>query len=111
MHELALSRSILEIARRHAGGRPVVSVRVEVGHLRQVVPETLERCFAVVAAEGGLAGATLEIVEIPAEVRCRACGGRTVLERFELRCAACGGSDLEVLAGEELLVESLELED
>ena len=111
MHELALSRSILEISRRHAEGRPVVSVRVRVGHLRQVVPDTLARCFEIVASEGGLAGATLEVVEVPGEVRCRDCGASTVLERFELRCGGCGGSDLEVLAGEELLVESLELAD
>jgi hydrogenase nickel incorporation protein HypA/HybF len=111
MHELSLSRSIVAIALRHAEGRPVASVRVRVGHMRQVVPDTLERCFAVVAAQSGLAGAVLEVVEVPAEVRCRACGASTVLERFELRCGACGGSDLEVLAGEELDVESLELED
>lgn len=111
MHELALSRSILEISRRHARGRPIVSVRVKVGHLRQVVPDTLAYCFAVVAAEDGLEGASLEVVEVPAEVRCRSCGALSVLERFELRCGGCGGADLEVVAGEELLVESLELAD
>jgi len=111
VHELSLSRSILEISRRHAEGRTVVSVRVQVGHLRQVVPDTLERCFAIVAQQSGLAGATLEIVEVPAQVRCRGCGALTVLERFELRCGSCGGTDLEVVAGEELLVESLELAD
>ena len=111
MHELSLCRSIVAISARHAQGRPVVSVRVRVGHLRQVVPDTLERCFEIIAAEGGLGGAVLEVVEVPAEVRCRDCGATTVLERFELRCGACGRSDLEVLAGEELLVESLELAD
>lgn len=111
MHELSLCRSIVSISARHAQGRPVVSVRVRVGHLRQVVPDTLARCFELLAPAGGLEGAVLEIVEVPAEVRCRACGATTVLERFELHCGACGGSDLEVTAGEELLVESLELAD
>lgn len=86
-------------------------VHVRVGHLRQVVPDTLARCFEILAPASGLDGAVLEITEVPAEVRCRACAATTVLERFELRCGGCGGSDLEVIAGEEMLVEALELVD
>jgi hydrogenase nickel incorporation protein HypA/HybF len=111
MHELSLCRSIVEVSRRHAQGRPVAVVRVKVGHLRQVVPATLERCFALVVAETELAGAVLEVLEIPAEVRCRECGAVTVLGRFELRCGDCGGSELDVVAGEELFVDSLEIVD
>lgn len=111
MHELALCRSIVAISARHAAGRRVAVVRVKVGHMRQVVPDTLARCFELLAPEAGLEGAVLEIVEVPAQVRCRECGAVTALERFELRCGRCGGSDLDLIAGEELLVESLELED
>jgi hydrogenase nickel incorporation protein HypA/HybF len=111
VHELSLCRSIVAISARHAQGRRVVSVRVRVGHLRQVVPDTLVSCFELLAPAEGLGGAVLEIVEIPAQVLCNACGATTALERFELRCGSCGGSDLEVVAGEELFVESLEIED
>jgi hydrogenase nickel incorporation protein HypA/HybF len=111
MHELSLCRSIAAISLRYAGGRPVAVIRVKVGHLRQVVPATLERCFAVVVAETDLAGAVLEVLEVPAEVRCRDCGTVTVLDRFELHCGGCGGSDLDVVAGEEFFVESLEIVD
>jgi hydrogenase nickel incorporation protein HypA/HybF len=111
VHELSLCRSIVAISARHAHGRQVVSVRVRIGHLRQVVPDTLVRCFELLAPAEGLGGAVLEIVEVPAQVRCNTCGAITVLERFELRCGSCAGSDLEVIAGEELLVESLEVED
>ena len=111
MHELSLCRSIVAISVRRAEGKPVARVHVRVGHLRQVVPDTLVRCFELLAPASGLEGAVLEITEVAAEVRCRGCGATTVLERFELRCGACGGSDLEVTAGEELFVESLELVD
>jgi hydrogenase nickel incorporation protein HypA/HybF len=109
MHELSLCRSIVEISLRYARGRPVAVVRVKIGHLRQVVPATLQSCFAIVVAETELAGAVLEVLEVPAEVRCRDCGRVTMLDRFELRCGECGGNDLEVVAGEEFFVESLEI--
>lgn len=41
MHELSSCETIAEIVCRHAGGRPVVSVQIQVGHLRQVVPDAL----------------------------------------------------------------------
>ncbi len=51
------------------------------------------------------------IEEIPARGRCQACARVSTMTQFPLQCASCGGLDLEILAGEELLVESLELEE
>ncbi len=49
--------------------------------------------------------------QIPAAGLCRDCGEETRLEGFPLQCQACGGFDLEILQGEELFVESLEMEE
>ena len=48
---------------------------------------------------------------MPAAGVCRDCGAETVLPDFPLQCSSCGGLDIEVTAGEELLVDSLELEE
>jgi len=110
MHELAIAESIVAIAERHAAGRRVRRVEVAVGHLRQVVPSALEFAFELVAQGTVLDGAELAIGEIPAAGRCRACGTEGGLDGFPLTCRACGGWDVEVIAGEELRVESLDLE-
>jgi hydrogenase nickel incorporation protein HypA/HybF len=111
MHELAIADSVVRIACAHAGGRRVTKVELMVGHLRQVVPSALEFAFGLVAEGTEIDGAQLVLHTVPAAGRCRGCGADTPLPELPLRCARCGGFDVEVLQGEELLVDSLEIEE
>jgi hydrogenase nickel incorporation protein HypA/HybF len=111
VHELSIASAIVAIAAEHAGGRRVTSVEVRIGRLRQVVPDALAFAFEL-AAEGTEAeGAELIVEHVPARVSCRACGAETEANDFPFGCGRCGGFDVDVVAGDELLVESLELED
>ena len=111
MHELSIAESIVSIASRHAGGRRVSQVEVQVGYLRQVVPSALTFAFELLVSGTALEGAELNLEAVPAVGRCRDCGADTQLDWFPLTCRACGGADLEITAGEELLVTALELDD
>jgi hydrogenase nickel incorporation protein HypA/HybF len=111
LHELAIAESIVGIAGRHANGRRVTKVQLKVGHLRQVVPSALSFSFELVAQGTPVEGAELEMEEVPATGSCRGCGAESRLKEFPLQCGVCGGFDLQVLEGEELFVESLELEE
>ena len=111
MHELSIAEAVAEIALRHADGRPVEVVELKVGHLRQVVPSALEFAFELVAEGTLLERAELRMQEVPAEGVCRTCGAETPLPDFPLCCRRCGGFDVEVTRGEELLVDSLELQE
>jgi len=111
MHELSIAECIVDIAVRHARGRPVSRVEVAVGHLRQVVPSALAFAFELVAEGTAVEGAELVLNVIPATGRCRQCGVESVLDGFPLLCAACGSADVAVVRGEELLVESLDVEE
>jgi hydrogenase nickel incorporation protein HypA/HybF len=110
MHELAIADSVVRIANEHARGRRVTAVVVTVGALRQIVPGALAFAFALVATGTPADGARLELEEVPARVRCRGCGGESEQDAFPLACGRCGGFDVEVVAGEELRVEELEIE-
>ena len=111
MHELSIAESVVGIASRQADGRRVTKVQMKVGHLRQVVPSSLAFGFGLLAEGTPVEGAELEIEQIPAEGMCRACGMQNRLDGFPLLCPGCGGFDLEILKGEELIVDSLELEE
>jgi hydrogenase nickel incorporation protein HypA/HybF len=58
-----------------------------------------------------LEGARLELRDVPAAGRCRACGTEARLGGFPLRCPACGALDVELTAGEELCVEAIEVDE
>ncbi|MGI8594014.1 MAG: hydrogenase maturation nickel metallochaperone HypA [Solirubrobacteraceae bacterium] len=111
MHELSLAEAVVDVASRHAGGRRVTKVELKVGHLRQVVPSALEFAFELLAQGTSIEGAELAIEVVPAVGRCRECAAESMLPNFPLCCAECGGFEVDVLAGEELLVDSLELEE
>jgi hydrogenase nickel incorporation protein HypA/HybF len=111
MHELSIAEAVVAIACRHANGRRVHKVELKVGYLRQVVPDALQFAFELVSKDTELEGAQLVIDEVPAQGQCRACGSRCTMRAFPLQCADCGGIDVELKAGEELLVDALELEE
>jgi hydrogenase nickel incorporation protein HypA/HybF len=111
MHELAVADAIAAIALDHAGDRRVRAVEVQIGHLRQVVPDALAFAFELVAAGTNLEGAALEIEHVPVRVRCTRCGDGTEQSEFPLVCTSCGSVEVDVVAGDELLVQALELEE
>ena len=108
MHELSICTSVAAIVAEHAGGRDVARVHLDIGHLRQVIPDTLRYSWDLVASEPPLAGSGLVISHIPATLACRTCGSDTTIDVPVFRCS-CGSTDTEVTAGQELLVTSLEL--
>ena len=111
MHELSIADAVVTIAREHARGRRVSAVDVRIGRLRQVVPDALEFAFELVAAGTEVEGAELRVEHVPVRVRCARCAAESEAPEFPLACAECGSLDVEVVAGDELLVESLDIEE
>jgi len=110
VHEVALGEAILDAVERRAAGRKVRRVKVRVGTLHRVVGPALDQGFALVS-EGSVAeGAELEMVVIPVTVTCRTCGEHHHSDDQQWLCVACGSEDVEVEGGEELMLESLELD-
>lgn len=109
MHELGLAQGILDVVLGVAGDRPVRRVRVSVGALQRVDADSLEMGFRLAAEGSGAADARLEVVSVPARLRCSGCGLEGILEGGVLACSACGSSSVEVLSGDSVLVDEIEL--
>ena len=109
MHELSVAGAVVDTALRHAEGRRVLVVTLKVGTLRQVIPDSLAFYWDIVSRDTLAEGARLEQVVIPARMRCAECAAEFEPELM-FRCPACRGAG-EVLAGDELEVDSIEVED
>ncbi len=111
MHELSVSAAVVDTAVRHATGRPVTVVRLRVGALRQVVPGSLDFYFGIVSRDTVCEGARLEQELIEARLRCSDCETEWTVDVPAFRCPSCGGATVDVVAGNELEVESIEVEE
>lgn len=112
MHELSVSAAVCDTAVRHAAGRPVTTVRLRVGALRQVVPESLSFYWGIVARDTVCEGSVLEQELVPARLCCSDCDTLWAVEGMPaFRCPACGGASVTVETGNELEVESIEVEE
>jgi hydrogenase nickel incorporation protein HypA/HybF len=109
VHELSLCESIARAVTREAGGRRVSSVQLRIGTLRQVVPDTLVYCWSITGRGPILEGSVLNIDVVPAEIECGDCGTRSELSRFNVSCPGCGGHGVTVVAGEEMLIVSIDV--
>jgi hydrogenase nickel incorporation protein HypA/HybF len=113
MHELslaeAINKTIKDLCERSAWAR-VRRIVLKIGHMRQVDPELLSFAFNVVAKGTVSEDAELSILELPIVFKCHACGKKIGSEAMTFICQDCGSTDVELLSGMELTIESMEVE-
>jgi hydrogenase nickel incorporation protein HypA/HybF len=114
MHELSIAQSVLEIAQASIPvptDQKVRSIKVQIGRLSGVVPDSLEFCFTAISQGTPLQGALLDMEQIPFMLKCRGCGSTAESELGTVVCQSCGSMDTEVLSGTELRVVEIELQE
>lgn len=109
MHELSLATGIVETVVKHADGRRVTAVEMRIGTLRQVVPESLDFYFGICSRDTVCEGAVMRQEIVQARLHCRSCGEEWQLDQPDFRCRSCGGTEVEVVAGAEFEVDSIEV--
>lgn len=110
MHELAITQSIVEAVCEVAGEARVVRVRLEIGNLSGVVTDSVRFCFDLCTRSTVLEGAQLQIHEVAARARCCECNTEFSAENSIVLCA-CGSANVEILAGHELRIKEVELQN
>jgi hydrogenase nickel incorporation protein HypA/HybF len=113
MHELAVTESILDIAKRHAtqaNAARVTTIHLVIGQLSSVVDDSVQFYWDMISKDTLCEGAQLDFNRVPAEFKCSTCGTQFILDGLMTRCPSCQGTQIKIISGNEFFVESIEIE-
>ena len=114
MHEMSIALDIITTVENEMKDHKVRSLKglkLRVGAMTAVEPDSLQFCFDAAIEKTPLEGAKLFIEEIPLKGRCENCSEEFLLEHyFSTPCPACGEKASKIISGRELDVVSMEVE-
>ena len=112
MHEFAITQSMLDLVLEHAKkaeASEVGSINLVIGEMCGVVGECVQFYFDFLSKGTIAEKAALSFTMIPTKARCRNCNNLSKLKEFDWTCPHCQGNSLEIISGQELFVESIEV--
>jgi hydrogenase nickel incorporation protein HypA/HybF len=113
MHEFTITQTILSIvlqkAREVQAGK-ITRIDLQVGRLTGFIPESIQLQFAILSKGTAAEGANLTFRQPPARVHCRKCNIEFSSESFDLACPDCHTLEIDVLCGQELWVDSMDVD-
>jgi hydrogenase nickel incorporation protein HypA/HybF len=114
MHELAITQSILDIALENAHkieAGHITGINLIVGQMASVVDDSIQFYWDILS-EGTIAkGALIKIQRIPMQMHCVDCGNTFLPGSQTFDCPECNSIRVQVKQGDELRVESIDVED
>lgn len=111
VHEMSIVQSLFEIieeAMLANGLTRVTAVRMRVGEMAAVVPDSLDFCFEVLARGTRVEGAVLEMTVVPLTGKCGPCGREFPVVDYQFACPDCLSTSITLIGGEELCLDELE---
>jgi hydrogenase nickel incorporation protein HypA/HybF len=114
MHEFGLMQSVLDSvgsAAKDAGARRVSRISLVIGDMSEVVNDALEFAFEALSPGTLADGAELLITNVKPRSRCSVCGAEFEHDRYHWGCPQCQSLATELLAGKELHIDSIEVEE
>lgn len=111
MHEFSLIQGVLDTVFETAeanGLSCITGVKLRIGGMRQVVPETMRFAFRS-AVKGSIAESSgLDMEFLPVVCVCSNCGKETEVEDNVFLCPECHCPDMDIKQGMELIIDSIE---
>jgi hydrogenase nickel incorporation protein HypA/HybF len=114
MHELAIVDALIEqvcheVERSGHSGR-ITRLELAVGRLSGAHADSLRFAFEMLSPGTPVASAELVITEPKAVCRCHECGAGTPIDELTAQCPVCGSQNVAIEGGQELILQSIELD-
>lgn len=113
MHEMSIAHSLIEIIREEMvkhQANALKSVRLHIGQMSAIVPESLCFCFEIMTSGTDLEGAKLIMDIIPLRGRCRDCEKEFEIPDYAFLCPHCASRDIDPIAGKDLSIVEMEVD-
>ncbi|MFC1912923.1 hydrogenase maturation nickel metallochaperone HypA [Chloroflexota bacterium] len=116
MHELSITQGMLDIAldkAREARASRITAINLVIGEISNIVDDCIQFYFNFLSRDSIARDAKLSFTRIPMQVRCRSCrscGFSFAPEKPAWSCPQCRKWDAEIVAGQELYIDSIEVE-
>lgn len=113
MHELSITQNMLDIALEHADkadAGKIGKINLVVGEMSGFVADSVRFYFDFLSKGTKAEGASLSFKSVTTKAKCQNCGKTFELKEFDWTCPQCKEDSLEIVAGRELFIESIEVE-
>jgi len=113
MHEMSMLESIIETVEEEHRKQPfnrVRMIRLKLGALATVAPDSLRFCFPIIAGGSVAEGAQLEIDTVQGAGWCEDCRASIALTERYGPCPVCHGERIHMTSGDELQLTEIEVE-
>jgi len=113
MHELAITQSMFDIVLKQAEqvqAKKVTKINLVIGEMTGVVSDSVQFYLDFLTKNTIAEGAIVDIKMVPAQAQCGNCSRTFELKEFDWTCPNCQGKIINVIAGKELFLESIEVD-
>jgi len=113
MHEMSVATGILNVLGAKLSQLPpckLLALQLTVGKLSGIETQSLRFALDTILAGQGHNNVHLHLRESPAVFKCTACNWHGHLETFTLRCPDCNATELDIIDGQDVILERIEVE-
>lgn len=111
MHEMSIAENLFKIVDQQRilnNLKRVEKINLKIGKLTTIIPSCLEFSFQIISKGTPLEDAKLQMEIIPFRIKCKECSEENEISDFFLFCPSCKSTNIEIISGRELFIESIE---
>lgn len=110
MHELGIVYEVINIVDRFSVENNITKVDkivLEVGRLSQAVPRFIRECYPAAVNGTKYEETKLEIIELPANAKCKECNEIYDVIEYRKICPKCNGEEYKLISGQEFNIKEV----
>lgn len=115
MHERTIAKNLLNVvldkATIHGKKNKIELIRIVVGEFTMIHDELLVDTFYQLSQSTMAEGARIEIIPTLLRGQCQGCLKEFYINKKSFQCPYCGNQSIQVVSGDELFVQDIELSE